>query len=170
MAKRQCPQCGATQLRATCLDVVEASYDTTTGEWGNYDSLGKLYVTGVHCAECGAELDPAGMNFRGTGDLLRELLQVVLAYPWPEEGGVLLRFQEKLQVVYRRTVDAGPYAESPEEVAEALCQALGLAGFRTITFEEFALAAGAFDAGSWENVPGVVASMTADASGHHPER
>lgn len=167
----RCPKCGSTRFRVISLDAVEQHYDAVTREWGDCDFLDDVYLTQVYCAECGVELAPEGspeasarrviLGYRTIKHLLREVLRVVVVYPWPDEGEVLAGVEGDLKVVYHCPSDAGPYAASADEVGEALCQALHLTDFDTIEFEELAPEARAFDVGTWENVPEVVARIMA---------
>lgn len=156
----KCPKCGSTVFQVESLDLVEQTYDATTGEWSPNTLLDDTYIVQVRCAECGTELPPTALEgYPTTRSIFRDFCRVVVVYPWPSEGGVLVGVDDEFKLVYRRPPDAGPYAPRPEAVAGDLIDALGIEDFRRISFAEFALATRGETPRSWQEVPEIVATI-----------
>ena len=158
----KCPKCGSTLFEVQSLDLVEQTYNAATGEWSSNTLLDDTYIVQVRCAECGTELPPTALEGYPTiKDIFRDFCQVVVVYPWPNEGGVLVGVDGEFKLVYRRPPDAGVYAPCPEMVAAHLMEALGMdmERYRRIGFREFALATRGETPRSWQEVPEIVATI-----------
>lgn len=155
--KLVCPKCGSRRFRVISLVAVEQILEN--GEWSCSEFSDDGYILSLECADCGAELDPELLGYPTQKALTSQLVEVVVAYPYQGEGGVLLGVEKgQYELIYVRPSDSR-YAWPPEKVAGAICRALGLHNFGVATLDKLVLTAGHFPIGSWEEVPAIVSKM-----------